>query len=113
LARLRHQRATIIIDSGAHLGRSFYSMPLFYLDIGGAAHTEFWRLFKYSTERATAERIAQDVAAEIQVLTAGEVIVDAACTDNGSNLRKAFKMSGHSLCGPPAFHHRAVITRAI
>jgi hypothetical protein len=41
LARLRHQRATIIID-GADLGRSLCPMLLFYVDIGGAAHTEFW-----------------------------------------------------------------------
>jgi hypothetical protein len=106
LAGLRHQRATIIIDGEARLDRSFYPMLPFYVDIGGAAHAEFWRLLEYSTERATAERMAEDVAAEIQVLTAGQVIVDAACADNGSNLRKAFKMSGGSLavealCGLP------------
>jgi hypothetical protein len=59
LARLRYQRATIIIDGGTHICRSFYPMLLFFVDVGGAVHTEFCRLLEYSRERATAERICK------------------------------------------------------
>jgi hypothetical protein len=103
-ARLRHQRVTVVIDGGTRCGRILYPVLLFHVNAAGQGRMEYYKTLEFVS--ATADLISRDVAKIRDELSACDVNMFAACTDNGSNLRKAFAMDGQplsvqDLCGVP------------